>query len=70
MVVDVGCGSGAWAIQVAGAYPSARVWGVDISPVQPMIVPHNCEFIVHNLNAGLGFDNGSVDLVQGRHMCC
>lgn len=66
MLVDVGCGSGAWAIEVAKAFPSTKVFGIDISPVQPNTAPDNCKFIVADLNDGLEFNNGSMDLVQGR----
>ena len=65
--MDVGCGSGAWVIEVAETFPSAMVFGVDISPVQPTLVPDNCEFHINDLNDGLKFDDGSMDLVQGRY---
>ncbi|CAK5262554.1 unnamed protein product, partial [Mycena citricolor] len=31
VIVDLGCGSGHWAISMAKLYPQARVIGVDIS---------------------------------------
>jgi ubiquinone/menaquinone biosynthesis C-methylase UbiE len=65
--VDVGCGSGAWAIEVADEFPTANVIGIDLSPIQPTDVPQNCEFIVADLNQGLNFDDDSLDLVQGRY---
>ncbi|KAI5242737.1 hypothetical protein E4T42_07608 [Aureobasidium subglaciale] len=34
-ILDVGTGSGIWAMQAADQYPSAEVIGFDISPVQP-----------------------------------
>jgi ubiquinone/menaquinone biosynthesis C-methylase UbiE len=67
--VDVGCGSGAWAIEVAEQFPGAKVVGMDLSPIQPIDVPQNCEFVVGDLNEGLEFDSGSMDLVQGRYVC-
>lgn len=33
MAVDVGCGTGIATIQIAGMLPSAKVYGLDISPV-------------------------------------
>ena len=65
--MDVGCGSGAWAIEVADDFPTANVIGIDLSPIQPADVPQNCEFIVADLNQGLNFDDDSMDLVQGRY---
>jgi ubiquinone/menaquinone biosynthesis C-methylase UbiE len=65
--VDLGAGSGAWAIEVAEQFPSAEVRGVDISPIQPTDVPYNCDFILADLNEDLNFaDTGSLDLVHSR----
>ncbi|KAJ3530706.1 hypothetical protein NM208_g9209 [Fusarium decemcellulare] len=36
-VLDVGTGTGIWAIDMADAYPSAEVIGTDISPIQPFL---------------------------------
>jgi len=64
--LDVGTGSGAWCIEVADQFPKAHVVGIDLSPIQATTIPLNCEFIVSDLNEGLGFDDGSLDLVQSR----
>jgi SAM-dependent methyltransferase len=45
-ILDVGTGTGIWAIDVADDYPDARVIGVDLSPIQPTAVPPNLEFQV------------------------
>ncbi|KAF9882662.1 hypothetical protein FE257_005664 [Aspergillus nanangensis] len=42
--IDLGCGTGIWAIEVAKAYPNAYVLGVDISMIQPVYRPENCFF--------------------------
>jgi methylase of polypeptide subunit release factors len=34
-VLDVGTGTGKWAIEFADAYPGASVVGLDQSPIQP-----------------------------------
>jgi cyclopropane fatty-acyl-phospholipid synthase-like methyltransferase len=65
--VDIGTGSGLWAIQVAEEYPNTRVIGTDISPVQPTEVPQNCDFQIESLLEGLSFDTGSVDLLHSRY---
>jgi SAM-dependent methyltransferase len=66
-VVDVGTGSGLWAIQVAEQYPNAQIVGTDISPVQPTVgVPANCEFRLESALDGLKFHDGSVDLLHSR----
>lgn len=43
-VLDLGCGTGIWAIDVANKYPDAFVLGVDLSPMQPAHYPKNCDF--------------------------
>jgi methylase of polypeptide subunit release factors len=65
-IVDLGTGSGAWCIEVADQFPNAFIRGIDLSPIQPNIVPGNCDFVVHDINEGLPFDDGSIDLVQSR----
>lgn len=43
-VLDLGCGTGIWAIDVANKYPKSFVVGVDLSPIQPKNIPKNCDF--------------------------
>ncbi|KAL6408436.1 hypothetical protein AUP68_08293 [Ilyonectria robusta] len=42
-VVDIGTGTGIWAIDFADEYPGAEVIGTDISPIQPSWVPPNLQ---------------------------
>ena len=65
--VDVGTGSGKWVLEVADEYPSAGVVGLDLSPIQPTLVPSNAEFIVEDVNQGIGFSDASIDLVHSRY---
>ena len=65
--MDVGTGTGRWAVEVAEKYETALVYGIDISPVQTEAVPLNAQFILMDLTEGLKFDDGSTDLVQSRH---
>lgn len=43
-VLDLGTGTGTWAIEYAVKYPAAQVLGTDLSPIQPEYVPPNCRF--------------------------
>lgn len=43
-VLDVGTGTGRWAIEMGDAYPDAEIIGVDLSPIQPTWVPPNVTF--------------------------
>ncbi|ORY58399.1 S-adenosyl-L-methionine-dependent methyltransferase [Pseudomassariella vexata] len=45
-VLDLGTGTGIWAIEFGDRYPDAEVVGYDFSPIQPSSVPQNVRFIV------------------------
>ena len=49
-VLDVGTGTGIWAIEFAERYPSAKVVGTDLSATQPTWVPPNLEFEIDDAN--------------------
>ena len=49
-ILDIGTGSGIWALDVADRYPALDVTGIDISPTQPISVPPNCTFVVEDAN--------------------
>ncbi|KAK3368918.1 S-adenosyl-L-methionine-dependent methyltransferase [Lasiosphaeria ovina] len=48
-IIDLGTGFGDWAIEVGEKFPSAKVIGVDLSPIQPLWLPPNVEFIVDDI---------------------
>jgi SAM-dependent methyltransferase len=50
-VLDLGTGTGIWAIDFADEYPSALVIGTDLSPIQPSSVPPNCRFYVDDIES-------------------
>ncbi|KAI1965367.1 hypothetical protein LOZ58_001214 [Ophidiomyces ophidiicola] len=43
-ILDLGCGTGIWAMDMARQYPDADVYGVDLAPIQPSNPPLNCAF--------------------------
>ncbi|KAJ5987604.1 Secondary metabolism regulator laeA [Penicillium sp. IBT 35674x] len=43
-ILDLGCGTGLWCIEVANKYPDSFVVGTDLSPIQPTNRPKNCDF--------------------------
>jgi metalloendopeptidase OMA1, mitochondrial len=45
-ILDIGTGTGIWAIQMGDLYPEAIVEGTDLSPIQPNNVPENVHFII------------------------
>ncbi|OLN92122.1 hypothetical protein CCHL11_01493 [Colletotrichum chlorophyti] len=67
-VLDIGTGTGIWAMDMGDEYPEAEITGIDLSPIQPEFVPPNVHFIVDDAEAEwLNADN-SVDFVHLRHM--
>jgi ubiquinone/menaquinone biosynthesis C-methylase UbiE len=65
--VDVGCGSGKWVAEVAEQFPNATVHGFDLSLVKDDSFPINTQFHKGDLNHGLPFEDGSIDLVASRY---
>ncbi|KAG6224579.1 hypothetical protein E4U26_003620 [Claviceps purpurea] len=65
-ILDIGTGTGIWAIQVGDRYPSAKVRGIDIAPIQPEWVPPNVSFLVDDCE--LDWIERDVDLAHFRFM--
>lgn len=67
-VLDIGTGSGIWAIQMARRYPHAEVVGIDLAP--PLIplesIPENCRFELDDANLSLSHYTNTFDLVHVR----
>ncbi|SPO06363.1 related to methyltransferase [Cephalotrichum gorgonifer] len=67
-VLDVGTGTGIWAIDFADQYPSAHVIGTDISPIQPPWVPPNCEFVVDDAQLDWTWPENHFDYIHLRDL--
>ena len=48
-ILDVGCGTGIWAVDTGDKYQSATIVGVDESPIQPHWVPPNVQFEIDDV---------------------
>ncbi|KAK7913828.1 S-adenosyl-L-methionine-dependent methyltransferase [Apiospora marii] len=45
-IIDIGTGTGIWAIEVGDQFASAEVMGIDLSPIQPVWLPPNVKFLI------------------------
>ncbi|KAK2674582.1 hypothetical protein RAB80_009566 [Fusarium oxysporum f. sp. vasinfectum] len=52
-ILDIGTGTGCWAIDFADDYPETTVIGIDLSPIQPSFVPPNVQFQIDDVYDGL-----------------
>jgi SAM-dependent methyltransferase len=69
-VLDLGCGTGLWCIEVADELPGAAVVGCDLSPIQPTWVPPNCRFYVDDIESDWTYNTEEhFDLIHGRALC-
>ncbi|EJU02840.1 S-adenosyl-L-methionine-dependent methyltransferase [Dacryopinax primogenitus] len=69
-VLDLGTGTGVWAVEVASEFPAAQVVGVDLSPIQYLRpLPENCRFEVDDVNLGMAHFHNQFDVVHARHIC-
>ncbi|QGA13059.1 hypothetical protein EYB26_000704 [Talaromyces marneffei] len=66
-VLDLGTGTGIWAIDFADQYPSAQVLGNDLSAIQPQWTPPNCSFEIDDFEADWPF-NRPFDYIHGREL--
>ena len=65
-VLDIGTGTGIWAIDFADQYPSAQVIGTDLSPIQPQYVPPNVQFEIDDAASEWTFPRESFDFIHVR----
>ncbi|KAH8660840.1 S-adenosyl-L-methionine-dependent methyltransferase [Tricladium varicosporioides] len=66
-ILDMGTGTGIWAIEMGDLYPSANVLGVDLSPIQPEWVPPNVQFMVDDVESPWLKPTNYYDYIHGRH---
>ncbi|KAL1874364.1 hypothetical protein VTK73DRAFT_447 [Phialemonium thermophilum] len=65
-VLDVGTGTGIWAIDFADQFPNTEVVGTDVSPIQPTWVPPNLKFEIEDCTQDWTFAPNSIDYIHMR----
>ncbi|CAH0021566.1 unnamed protein product [Clonostachys rhizophaga] len=66
-VLDLGTGTGAWALDFAEENPETQVYGVDLSPIQGPFVPPNVTFQVDDVEDQWTYST-KFDFIYSRHM--
>ena len=68
-ILDLGCGTGSWAVAMAERFPHTLVTGVDSAPtpLDRSLFPSNLVMEIDDINLGLSHFYGQFDLV---HMRC
>lgn len=67
-ILEIGCGSGAWAIQAAQTYLNATVTAIDLSPLPSRPIPENIKFQKLDITKTLPFEPTSFDIVHARYL--
>ncbi|KAM0546460.1 hypothetical protein ACHAPJ_010816 [Fusarium lateritium] len=67
-VLDVGTGTGIWAIDFADEFPDVEVIGTDLSPIQPNWVPPNVKFEIDDATKEWTWPGNYVDFIHMRHL--
>lgn len=66
-ILDIGTGTGIWAIDIADRFEMAEVIATDLSPIQPKWVPPNLQFLVDDAEAEWTFEK-NFDFIHIRNM--
>ncbi|KAL3478289.1 S-adenosyl-L-methionine-dependent methyltransferase [Aspergillus californicus] len=66
-VLDIGTGTGIWAIDFADEHPESQVIGNDLSPIQPSWIPPNCRFEVDDFEQTWSYSQ-PFDYIHGREL--
>jgi len=67
-VLDIGTGTGIWALDFGEHHPQAKVVGVDLMPIQPSWTYPNVQFQVDDLEKEWTFAPNSFDFIHSRHV--
>ncbi|KZL85556.1 methyltransferase domain-containing protein, partial [Colletotrichum incanum] len=66
-ILDIGTGTGIWAIEAAELFPNAEILGNDLSAIQPSWVPPNVEFEVDDVESSW-VNEQKYDFIFCRYM--
>ncbi|MGH2480644.1 MAG: class I SAM-dependent methyltransferase [Ktedonobacteraceae bacterium] len=69
-MLDLGCGTGRWCVEMAQAFPHAQVLGIDLEEIQPFVKtrPANYRFQQVDILKPLPFASNTFDYLHQRLM--
>jgi len=67
-ILDIGTGTGVWAIDIADRYPRAEVVGTDIAAIQPSFIPPNCLFEIEDIEDDWPYPPEHFDFIHCREL--
>ncbi|KAK2024725.1 methyltransferase domain-containing protein [Colletotrichum zoysiae] len=68
-ILDIGTGTGNWAVEMGEKYPLAKIMGIDISAaLLPTTVPPNVVFEVEDITNDWARERNSLDFVHVRNL--
>jgi ubiquinone/menaquinone biosynthesis C-methylase UbiE len=70
-ILDVGCGTGRWAHEMAALFPRTKVFGLDVTAdhiKEVNTIPGNYRFVLGNVLEELPFPDATFDYVHQRFM--
>ncbi|VDB92594.1 unnamed protein product [Peniophora sp. CBMAI 1063] len=68
-VLEIGSGSGAWALDAAAALPDAHILVTDIAPLpNGVVLPSNAHFQILDVTENIPFEQKSFDLIHIRQV--
>ncbi|KAM7200679.1 S-adenosyl-L-methionine-dependent methyltransferase [Naviculisporaceae sp. PSN 640] len=65
-ILDIGTGTGIWAVEMGDIFPSAEVIGTDLSPIQTPWVPPNVQFQIDDATLPWTFPPSHFDFIHAR----
>jgi ubiquinone/menaquinone biosynthesis C-methylase UbiE len=70
-ILDLGCGTGEWCIEMGERYPNSEVIGTDIANIQARAAPPNVFWELDDAEeeGGWTWPDNKFDLVHLRYLC-
>ena len=65
-ILDIGTGTGLWAIDMADYFPQAEIVATDLSPIHPPTLPPNLTFEIDDANSTFTYPPNHFDMIHIR----